>query len=104
MTHEDHDTAAPDPASLNRPARVPLGERIQFLLVGGVIGMTLGLAVSAALRPLAGQAVARSLGTGMTVLVTMVFSEGYPRVSLRTMAVLFVVWLACGLLIAWVLG
>lgn len=68
------------PAPAVRPRTpVPLGERIQFALVGVVVGGLLGCAAMVALAPLVGRQVGEGLGTGMFVGIVFCFGEGYPR-------------------------
>jgi hypothetical protein len=81
--------------------RVSFGERAQFLLVGVVIALVLGLGLRAVVSPILGREMGRSLGMGLSAAIVILFSDGYPRATLRQTAALFGVMLAVGLVAGW---
>jgi len=82
-----------------RQPPVPAGERVQYLLVGIVITFVLSLALSTALRPLAGHRMAQSVGTGVSLGVFTCFSNGYPGLGWRAAAAAIAIGLASGAVI-----
>ena len=97
------ETPPPAAPADDRPARIPLGERVGWLVVGFVVGWVFDILVRLSLDPLVGHAMSKGIGRGVGVAIWLCFVDGYPDPSRRWAITALPACLAAGLLAGWLL-